>query len=77
MPRKQHVNSDSINSPSHYTQGSMEVIEAIEGLGLDYHEGTVVKYLSRWRFKNGIEDLYKAQWFLNRLIEKENARENT
>ena len=60
--------SDVINSPSHYTQGKLEVIEAIEGLGLDYHEGTVLKYISRWRYKNGVEDLYKAQWFIHRLI---------
>jgi hypothetical protein len=66
-----NTKADVINSPSHYTQGSMEVIEAIEGLDLDYHEGTVLKYIARWRHKNGIEDLHKAKWFLNRLIEKE------
>ena len=77
MPRiKVKKKPDMINSPMHYTQGSMEVIEAIEGLGLDYHEGTVLKYISRWRYKNGIEDLHKAQWFLNRLIEKEIANED-
>lgn len=67
--------SDVINSPSHYTQGSMEVIEAIEGLGLDYHEGTVLKYLARWRYKNGVEDLHKARWFINRLIEIQEKEE--
>lgn len=66
--------SDVINSPSHYTQGKLEVIEAIEGLGLDYHEGTVLKYISRWRYKNGIEDLYKAQWFIHRLIKMEEEK---
>ena len=39
--------SDPINSPSHYTSGQMETIEAIEGLGLDYHEGNILKYVSR------------------------------
>jgi hypothetical protein len=48
--------------------GAMETIEAIEGLGLDYHEGNVLKYLSRWRMKGGLQDLYKAQWYLNRYI---------
>ena len=59
---------DPVNSPKHYTQGEMEVITAIEGLGLDYHQGNVVKYVSRYRYKNGIEDLRKAKWYIDRLI---------
>ena len=46
----------------------MEVITAIEGLGLDYHQGNVLKYISRYRFKNGMEDLQKAKWYVERLI---------
>ena len=46
----------------------MEVITAIEGLGLDYHQGNVLKYISRYRFKNGMEDLQKAKWYVDRLI---------
>lgn len=61
--------SDPINSPSHYTSGQMETIEAIEGLGLDYHEGNILKYVSRWKHKNGLQDLYKAEWYLKRLIQ--------
>jgi glutamate mutase epsilon subunit len=57
-----------VNSPKHYTQGDMEVITAIEGLGLDYHQGNVLKYISRYRFKNGMEDLQKAKWYVDRLI---------
>ena len=67
---------DPVNSPKHYTQGEMEVITAIEGLGLDYHQGNVLKYVSRYRYKNGVEDLKKAQWYLTKLIntkEKNNA----
>ena len=59
---------DPVNSPKHYTQGHMEVITAIEGLGLDYHQGNVLKYISRYRFKNGMEDLQKAKWYVDRLI---------
>ena len=59
---------DPVNSPIHYTQGDMEVITAIEGLGLDYHQGNVLKYISRYRFKNGMEDLQKAKWYVDRLI---------
>ncbi len=62
--------SDPINHPAHYTQGTIEVIDAIEGLGLPYHESTILRYLARWRHKGGVEDLQKARWYLNRLIER-------
>lgn len=59
---------DPVNSPKHYTQGEMEVITAIEGLALDYHQGNVLKYVSRYQYKNGVEDLKKARWYIDRLI---------
>ena len=59
---------DQVNSPAHYTQGSMEVIEAIEGLSLNYHQGNIIKYVSRYNMKGGIQDLQKARWYLDRLI---------
>ena len=65
---------DPVNSPKHYTQGAMEVITAIEGLGLDYHQGNVLKYVSRYRYKNGIEDLKKARWYIDRLLYIEEQR---
>jgi hypothetical protein len=65
---------DPVNSPKHYTQGDMEVITAIEGMALDYHQGNVVKYVSRYRYKNGIEDLRKAKWYIDRLIYIEEQR---
>lgn len=65
---------DPVNSPKHYTQGQMEVITAIEGMNLDYHQGNVVKYVSRYRYKNGIEDLRKAKWYIDRLIFIEEQR---
>jgi len=37
----------------------------------EYCEGNVIKYLHRWRYKNGTEDLKKAQWYLNEMIEWE------
>lgn len=60
--------SDPVNSPSHYTQGRMETIEAIEGLGLNYHQGNIIKYVSRYNMKGGVQDLQKARWYLDRLI---------
>ena len=65
---------DPVNSAKHYTQGSMEVITAIEGLGLDYHQGNILKYVSRYRYKNGVEDLRKAKWYIDRLLYIEEQR---
>lgn len=67
--------SDVIDHPSHYTQGRFEVIEIIEDAltsegGDGYCAGNVIKYLMRYRHKNGIEDLKKARWYLNRLIRR-------
>jgi len=47
----------------------MEVYDCITGMGLSYTEGAIVKYVARWRYKNGAEDLRKARWYLERLIE--------
>jgi len=63
-------NADKIN-PSHYQQGKIEVIDFILDQKMDYLTATVVKYISRWRFKDGVCDLKKARWFLDKLIEQE------
>jgi hypothetical protein len=66
---------DNVNHPSHYTQGNIECIEAIAEAtkqlqGIEaVATANVIKYVWRWKFKNGIEDLRKAQWYLNHLIE--------
>jgi hypothetical protein len=62
---------DVVNHPPHYTFGKIEVIDVIEGLALGFHAGNVVKYVARYKHKNGVEDLKKAAWYLNRLIEQE------
>jgi len=62
--------ADVINHPPWYDLNP-QPIDVIEAWGLGYHEGTVLKYLSRWRRKGGLEDLKKSAWFLNRLIEQE------
>lgn len=70
------IKNDPVNHPSHYTQGGIECIDAIEaactGLTGDegYCVGQVIKYIWRWKHKNGLQDLEKARWYLNRLIEK-------
>lgn len=60
---------DSVNSPSHYTFGTIEVITYIEDKHLDYHLGNVIKYISRASHKGSeLEDLKKAEWYLKRKI---------
>lgn len=66
---------DPVNHPFHYTQGGIECIEAIKAsMSLaefkGYLKGNVQKYLWRYRLKNGVEDLKKASWYLNRLIKE-------
>jgi len=62
--------NDPVSSPKHYTQGEIEVIDFIMDQGFDYLEGNVCKYLCRYKYKNGLEDLKKAQWYLNKLVEE-------
>lgn len=60
---------DNIN-PNHYKQGNIETIEYILDQKMNYLEGNVVKYISRYKNKNGLEDLHKAKWYLERLIKE-------
>ena len=61
---------EAVNHPPHYNQGKIEVIDAIEDWGLDFNAGNVVKYVARHRHKDEpVEDLKKARWYLDRLIE--------
>ena len=65
---------DNVNHPSHYTQGKVECIDALESatIGKSGIEAVcvanIVKYLWRYEEKNGIEDVKKAQFYLNRLL---------
>ncbi len=67
--------NEVIYHPSHYTQGGVECIDAIEAATGDgfagYCAGNVIKYVYRYRNKGGVEDLKKARWYLNKLIECE------
>ena len=68
---------DNVNHPSHYTQGKIECIDAIEEstkglIGISaVCVANVIKYIWRYKFKNGIEDLKKARWYLDKLISHE------
>jgi len=62
---------EAINHPSHYNTGKIEVIDAIDDWKLDFNAGNVVKYVARHQHKaNPLEDLKKARWYLDRLIER-------
>ncbi len=67
---------DMVNSPPHYNQAGVECIDAIRAAtdeGYQYYlQGNIIKYLWRYRYKNGTEDLKKAQWYLEKLIEEKN-----
>jgi len=57
-------------SPQHYQQGNIQVLDFITDQKFTYLEGNIVKYISRYKTKNGIEDLEKAQYYLNELIQQ-------
>lgn len=59
-----------VNHPDHYNVGDIETIDYLESLGIaeDFCVGNALKYLSRYKHKNGVEDLRKAQWYLNRVM---------
>lgn len=82
---KNTTKPDMVNHPPHYqAKNGMEVINVIESytdglMGIEATDtGNVIKYICRWKDKNGLEDLKKAKWYLEHLIkhlEKSNAKE--
>lgn len=72
---KMHT-ADMINHPPHYSAGNIECIDAIAeatrnltGI-LAVCTGNAIKYLWRWSMKGGVEDLKKANWYINRMIKE-------
>ena len=74
-----------VNHPPHYqSETGLEVYDVIEAFTFDLtgieavNTGNILKYICRWKKKNGLQDLKKAKWYLNKLIkhvetlEKEN-----
>lgn len=78
-----NIKNDPVNHPSHYTQGDIECIDAIEAsMSLEafcgYLKGNAQKYL--WRYENKgklIEDLQKAQWYISKLIDTRKKKEGS
>lgn len=73
--------NDPIN-PNHYKQGKVECIDCIESAtsnltGFEgFCTGNAIKYLYRWKRKGGVTDLLKSQWYLNRLIERQEGEKS-
>ena len=59
-----------ITSPAHYTQGGTEPIQFIMSHNMSFLEGNIIKYVTRYKHKNGVEDLLKARQYLDWLIEQ-------
>ena len=74
-------NADMVNHPSHYTQGGIECIDCIKSaivgkVGIEaFCVGNAIKYLFRYEEKNGIEDVKKARWYIDRLIKELEEKE--
>jgi hypothetical protein len=73
-----HINKqkEKVNSPAHYSSGTVECIDAIESMltkdeFIGFLRGNILKYQWRYKQKNGAEDLKKAQWYFDKLKEKE------
>lgn len=72
---QQRKRNDTVNHPSHYNYGDIEVIDFIEQVtqhynpNVAYHIGNAIKYLARSPHKNGKEDVEKARWYIERAFE--------
>lgn len=70
-----HDLMDQVNHPAHYTDGGIETIDFIEAKNLDFHLGNAVKYISRaGKKEDKLNDLLKAQWYINRAINNEQIK---
>ncbi len=66
--------TDFINSPPHYIKGGLEVIDILQAklsheALIGYITGNILKYIFRYQDKNGVHDLKKARWYLEKLID--------
>jgi len=66
--------TEKVNHPPHYTNGKVECIDALEAATMGLHgieavcTANAIKYLWRWKHKNGLEDLQKTEWYIKKLI---------
>ena len=65
------MNPDNIKNPKYYSKWKIEPVQFMLENEIPYVEGNVIKYVMRWKYKGGLEDLHKAQEYLNILIKNE------
>ena len=76
MSYENETKYDNVNAPQHYLHGKKETIDVISDCmtGDEVHgylKGNILKYVARYKFKGEpLEDLHKAQWYLNRLVKE-------
>ena len=66
--------SDKVSHPKHYNKG-IEAWDYIVSHDLGFLEGNIIKYITRYKYKNGIEDLLKAKQYLDKLIDTKTSKE--
>lgn len=68
---KNRKKPEAVNHPAHYNIGNIECIDYIDDVLQDdygFYIGNIIKYVARYKGKNGLEDLKKAKWYLDRLV---------
>ncbi len=65
------MNESQFINPDHYSTFSIEPLDFIVENDLDFLQGNIIKYVTRFPFKNGVEDLIKARRYIDILIERE------
>lgn len=74
--KEQDAKPDMVNHPQHYTQGGIECIDALKAATVGKHGieavcvANIIKYLWRYEEKNGVEDVRKAKWYIERLLKE-------
>ena len=61
--------TNKVNHPKHYNKGKIEVWDFIADQDLNFFEGNIVKYITRWRTKGGMEDLLKVKEYIDKYLE--------
>ena len=61
--------ADKVEHPDHYNKGKIEVWDFIADQDLNFFEGNIVKYITRWKTKNGMEDLLKVKEYVDKYLE--------
>ncbi len=70
-PESPTLEKEEVTNPKHYNELKSEPLDYIIANELDFLEGNIIKYVSRYTYKGGVNDLLKARTYLEKLIERE------